>query len=83
MPSAAVIDLLVIISFFFFLALAEWISDKLFKAGLIGQMLVGLVYGAPVGNIMPVEWQETFVSLGFIGLILIIFEGESRRWPYF
>jgi Kef-type K+ transport system membrane component KefB len=70
-----VIQLLVIISFFFFLALAEWISDKIFKAGLIGQMLVGLVYGIPLGNIMPIEWQETFISLGYIGLILIIFEG--------
>lgn len=70
-----IIQLLVIISFFFFLALAEWISDKIFKAGLIGQMLVGLVYGIPLGNIMPIQWQETFVSLGYIGLILIIFEG--------
>ncbi|KAH7362410.1 sodium-hydrogen antiporter [Plectosphaerella cucumerina] len=70
-----IIQLLVIISFFFFLALAEWISDKIFKAGLIGQMLVGLVYGIPLGNIMPIEWQETFISLGYIGLILIIFEG--------
>jgi len=24
---------------------------------------------------MPLDWQETFVSLGYIGLILIIFEG--------
>ncbi|CRK30179.1 hypothetical protein BN1708_015774 [Verticillium longisporum] len=68
-------QILIIISFFFFLALAEWISDKIFKAGLIGQMIVGLLYGIPIGNVMPIEWQETFVSLGYIGLILIIFEG--------
>ncbi|KAM0283992.1 hypothetical protein ACHAQH_002187 [Verticillium albo-atrum] len=68
-------QILIIISFFFFLALAEWISDKIFKAGLIGQMVVGLLYGMPIGNIMPIEWQATFVSLGYIGLILIIFEG--------
>ena len=71
----AIIQLLILFSFFFFLALAEWVSDRLFKAGLIGQMLVGLLYGIPVGNIMPIEWQETFVSLGYVGLILIIFEG--------
>jgi hypothetical protein len=27
---------------------------------------------------MPLEWQNTFVTLGYIGLILIIFEGQSR-----
>jgi hypothetical protein len=39
--------------------------------------MVGLIYGMPIGNIMPVEWQNTFVTLGYIGLILIIFEGQS------
>jgi hypothetical protein len=71
-----VVSLLCLISFFFFLSFAEWFSAKIFKAGLIGQIIVGLIYGLPVGNIMPVEWQETFVELGYIGLILIIFEGE-------
>jgi NhaP-type Na+/H+ or K+/H+ antiporter len=66
-------------SFFFFLALAEWVSDKIFKAGLIGQILVGMLYGVPIGNIMPIGWQETFISLGYIGLILIIFEGKYGK----
>ena len=74
-PLNTVISLLVLISFFTFLALGEWISDKIFRAGLIGQILVGLIYGMPISNIMPIGWQETFVSLGYIGLILIIFEG--------
>ncbi|KAH7374124.1 sodium-hydrogen antiporter [Cadophora sp. MPI-SDFR-AT-0126] len=70
-----IVPLLVLISFFFFLAVAEWISDKIFRASLIGQIVVGLIYGLPVGNIMPLDWQDTFVSLGYIGLVLIIFEG--------
>lgn len=70
-----VISLLILISFFFFLSFAEWFSDKIFRAGLIGQIIVGLIYGLPLANIMPIDWQETFVSLGYIGLILIIFEG--------
>lgn len=69
------VEILVLLSFFFFLALAEWVSDRIFKAGLLGQIIVGVIYGVPVGNIMPIGWQETFVSLGYIGLILIIFEG--------
>ncbi|EQL00256.1 sodium-hydrogen antiporter [Ophiocordyceps sinensis CO18] len=70
-----IIQLLTLISFFFFLSLAQWASDKIFKAGLIGQIIVGLVYGRPVGNILHEEWQKTFVDLGYIGLILIIFGG--------
>jgi Kef-type K+ transport system membrane component KefB len=71
----SIISLLTLISFFLFLSLAEWLSDTLFKAGLIGQILVGILYGLPVGNIMDEAWQETFVSLGYLGIILIIFEG--------
>lgn len=73
-----VISILTLISFFFFLAIAEWISDKIISAGLIGQIIVGLIYGSPIGNILAVDWQETFLALGYIGLILIIFEGWSH-----
>lgn len=55
--------------------MAEWIAAKLFKAGLIGQIVVGLIYGVPIGNILSYDWQTTFVDLGYIGLILIVFEG--------
>jgi Kef-type K+ transport system membrane component KefB len=66
---------LTLISFLLFLSAAEWISDKTLKAGLIGQIAVGVIYGTPLGNILPSEWQTTFVSLGYLGLVLIIFEG--------
>jgi Kef-type K+ transport system membrane component KefB len=65
-----------LVSFFFWLSFGEWLSNKIFRAGLIGQIIVGLIYGLPIGGtIMPVEWQQAFVALGYIGLILIIFEG--------
>jgi Kef-type K+ transport system membrane component KefB len=70
-----IIGILILISFFVLLAVAEWLSDKIFRAGLIGQMVVGLIYGIPIADILAVAWQETFLALGYIGLILIIFEG--------
>ena len=70
-----IVQILVLFSFFFFLSFGEWLSAKVFRAGLIGQIIVGLVYGMPLGNILPVAWQEAFVALGYIGLILVIFEG--------
>ena len=55
--------------------MSEWLADKVLRAGLIGQIIVGLIYGVPIGNILALEWQETFLALGYIGLIIIIFEG--------
>lgn len=70
-----IVSILILISFFVLLTVSEWLSNKIFRAGLIGQIVVGIIYGTPVGNILPVEWQETFLALGYVGLVLIIFEG--------
>ncbi|KGO39524.1 Cation/H+ exchanger [Penicillium expansum] len=69
------VDILIVISFFFFLSLAKWVSAKIIQAGIIGQIAVGIIYGVPLANILKHHWQETFVTLGYVGLILIIFEG--------
>jgi hypothetical protein len=65
----------VIISFFLFLSLAEWLSARIIRAGIIGQIAVGIIYGKPLADILELEWQHTFIALGYVGLILIIFEG--------
>jgi hypothetical protein len=77
----SVVEILVIISFFLFLSLAEWLSAKVLRAGIIGQIAVGIIYGVPLANILEKNWQETFLALGYVGLILIIFEG--RYMPFF
>lgn len=69
-----------IVSFFFFLSLAEWISAMIIRAGIIGQIAVGIIYGEPLANILKGPWQETFLAVGYIGLILIIFEGEQELY---
>lgn len=69
------ISILVLISFFFFLSSLGWVFNKAIRAGLIGQILMGILYGAPVGNILNIAWQDTFMALGYVGLILILFEG--------
>ena len=70
-----IIPILTLISFFVNLSISSYLADKIFRAGLIGQIIVGLIYGAPVGNILAPEWQETFLALGYVGLLVIIFEG--------
>ncbi|KAL3447248.1 Sodium/hydrogen exchanger family-domain-containing protein [Aspergillus insuetus] len=71
----SIVQILVIISFFFFLSLAEWLSAKVIRAGIIGQIAVGIIYGKPLADILELEWQHTFIALGYVGLLLIIFEG--------
>ncbi|GIZ48947.1 hypothetical protein CKM354_001199000 [Cercospora kikuchii] len=70
-----IVDILIIISFFTFLWIAGYISKKIIRAGIIGPIAVGIIYGQPLANILQHIWQETFIYLGYIGLILIIFEG--------
>ncbi|AEO58308.1 hypothetical protein MYCTH_2060709 [Thermothelomyces thermophilus ATCC 42464] len=70
----SVIEILTLISFFLFLAVAEWLADKVVRASLIGHIIVGLIYGVPIANILALPWKETFLALGYLGLILIIFE---------
>ncbi|KAJ5359495.1 uncharacterized protein N7496_011908 [Penicillium cataractarum] len=70
-----IVEILIIISFFFLLSLAEWISTKIIRAGIIGQIAVGIIYGKPLANILEYPWQQTFLAIGYVGLILIIFEG--------
>ncbi|KAL4861280.1 hypothetical protein BDV12DRAFT_208166 [Aspergillus spectabilis] len=70
-----IVDILVLISFFFLLSLAEWISSKIIRAGIIGHIAVGIIYGKPLADILHADWQSTFLALGYVGLILIIFEG--------
>ncbi|KAL4802509.1 Cation/H+ exchanger [Aspergillus unguis] len=70
-----IVEILVIISFFLFLSLAEVVSAKIIRAGIIGHIAVGIIYGAPLADILEREWQRTFITLGYVGLILIIFEG--------
>jgi Kef-type K+ transport system membrane component KefB len=55
--------------------LAEWVSARIIQAGIIGQIAVGIIYGLPLANILEEDWQDTFRVLGYVGLILIIFEG--------
>lgn len=55
--------------------MAGYISKRIIRAGIIGPIAVGIIYGEPLANILQHDWQETFLYLGYIGLILIIFEG--------
>nr|VWP00575.1 Tea4 [Ganoderma boninense] len=51
------------------------VVDYLFYGGLVAEIALGTVYGSPLANILPVDWQTTFTTVGYLGLILVVFEG--------
>lgn len=66
--------LLTISSFIYLLNLAEALLASLINAGLIGSLTVGIIFGPEVSNILPEYIQSAFIILGYIGLILLVFE---------
>ena len=51
-----IVDILILVSFFTFLWLAEYVSAKTIRAGIIGPIAVGIIYGEPLANILQHDW---------------------------
>ena len=69
------VNLLVLTSFLYFLNVARVIADFLLYAGIIAEIFLGIIYGSPLAKLLPIEWETTFTALGYLGLILVVFEG--------
>lgn len=74
--------LLIALSFLFFLNVLRVTADTTLGAGLVAELFLGMVYGAPLAGILEAQWEATFNVLGYLGLVFIIFEGESISGAY-
>ncbi|ORY66940.1 Sodium/hydrogen exchanger family-domain-containing protein [Leucosporidium creatinivorum] len=72
--------LLTLIAFLYLLQVSRTLADRALGAGLLGEIAVGVVFG-PVAGIMLQEWEETLVAVGYIGLVVIVFEGGLHLSP--
>nr|CRX78930.1 hypothetical protein ls5930a1_00009 [Leucosporidium scottii] len=72
--------LLTLISFLYLLQVFRAVADRILGAGLLGEIGVGVVFG-PVAGILEVDWETTFVAVGYIGLVIIVFEGGLHLSP--
>ncbi|CAF1335417.1 unnamed protein product [Rotaria sordida] len=70
-----IVSLLILSSFIYLLNIARLIAHRLFYAGLVGEILVGIIYAAPLSNILKTEWEQTILDFGYLGLLLLVFEG--------
>ncbi|KAM5540608.1 hypothetical protein V8D89_005639 [Ganoderma adspersum] len=71
----SLVHLLVLGSFLYLLNAVRVVADHVLYAGLVAEIALGIVYGSPLANILPVDWENTFTALGYLGLILVVFEG--------
>jgi Kef-type K+ transport system membrane component KefB len=71
-------QIVILLSFLLFLNLAGAFAQRFLSAGLLGQILVGIIYGTPLAGILEQSWEEAIVAVGYVGLLLVVFEGPSR-----
>ncbi|KAJ3045540.1 hypothetical protein HDV00_009197 [Rhizophlyctis rosea] len=62
-------------SFIYLLNMVHHLLDTTLHCGLVGQILIGIIYGTPLGNILSHPLQQSIVELGYIGLILLVYHG--------
>lgn len=70
-----IVTILVQASFFLALSIVNSILDNVFFCGLVGQVLIGMAWGTPGAKILSHQFEEMAMQLGYLGLILIVFEG--------
>ncbi len=66
--------ILILVSFKIFLNLIKHALDKILYRGLLGQVLLAVACGTPGGRFPSQSAEKFIVTLGYLGLLLIVFE---------
>lgn len=72
-----IVTILVQASFLLVLNAVNYVLDRLLYCGLIGQLLIGIAWGSPGGKWLPEDVETVIVQLGYLGLVLLVYEGIS------
>ena len=51
--------------------------DSLIYCGLLAQVFIGIAWGTPGGKLLDQEIENVIVQLGYLGLLLLVYEGIS------
>lgn len=80
--------ILLLSSFVIALNATNSILDAILYCGLVGEVLVGIARGTPGAGWLSQVLENSIVQLGYLGLILLVFEGtqlfnfifEDHQW---
>ncbi|EME46629.1 hypothetical protein DOTSEDRAFT_52064 [Dothistroma septosporum NZE10] len=70
-----IVTILSLASFLLLANAINWVFDKLLSCGLIGQIAVGIAWGTPGAKWLPAGVENSIMQIGYLGLILLVFEG--------
>jgi hypothetical protein len=73
-----IITILVLSGFLLLLNAVNFVLDKLVYCGLLGQILLGVAWGTPGAKLLSVHVQQVITQLGYLGLILLVYEGTFK-----
>ncbi|RMZ90795.1 hypothetical protein DV736_g1977, partial [Chaetothyriales sp. CBS 134916] len=62
-------------SFLLVLNIINYVMDRITYAGLLGQVFIGIAWGTPGGNWLGLQVETVVANLGYLGLLLLIYEG--------
>ncbi|KAJ7050445.1 Cation/H+ exchanger [Mycena amicta] len=65
---------LTVSSFIFLINVGDAVLAHLLNAGLLGSLIVGIVFGPDAADILPPSLIDSFTVIGYLGLLLIVFE---------
>lgn len=72
----SIVTILILASFILLLNTVNSVLDRIIFCGLIGQIFVGVAWGLPGANWLSLNVQHAVTQLGYLGLILIVYEGS-------
>lgn len=72
----SILQVLVLSSFGLLLNLTNRALERYIYCGLVGQILIGVFWGTPLGGWLDSNVEIAVVQLGYLGLILLVYEGN-------
>ncbi|EWZ29047.1 Sodium/hydrogen exchanger family-domain-containing protein [Fusarium oxysporum Fo47] len=70
-----IVTILIQTSFVLLLNVVNFLLDRTLYCGLLGQVFLGVAWGTPGAKWLTVEAEEVIVQLGYLGLLLLVYEG--------
>ncbi|KAG7137495.1 hypothetical protein HYQ45_005159 [Verticillium longisporum] len=67
--------IVILCSFLLLLNIINYALDRIVYCGLIGQVLLGIAWGTPGFQWLERDLENAAMQLGYIGLLLIVYEG--------
>jgi Kef-type K+ transport system membrane component KefB len=71
----SIVTILIFASFLILLNVINHIFNRLIYVGLLGQVLIGIAWGTPGAQWLTADAEAFIVNLGYLGLLLLVYEG--------